>query len=401
MVAIRFLVFILVLGSINVTAQTGKSVAPKTPTEAWKLVNLKADEERAQLAQEYASMFKPGDWKDEELLSLGNLYRLAGQLNRAQEALTLYLADPKAANVSSARQILLKVFIAQKNYDAALSVANTLLAEPEYDRSTLVPVVTLIKSLAGIGSKEAILLFEETLPGLFRHATSEIKKNPQFGSTMAGMMLADALEASRAYRETGDLVDSENLFKIFLTKLKASPLSSDQKLSKVVDIAISQARVVGISAPSIEGVEYIGMPKTSMESLKGKVIVLDFLAHWCKPCVAEFPKLNILQEKYGSQGLQIIGVTTFYGSVGDQKDVSPADELSALKSLRTQYNVKFGFLVSPSADNANYGLAAVPYVVTLLPTKALIDRAGKVRYLRTGSSEFEIEKMIQVLLAER
>src|SRR5439155_18387891 len=144
-------------------------------------------------------------------LSLGNLYRLAGQLNRAQEALTLYLADPKVANVSGARQILLKVFIAQKNYDAALSVANRLLAEPEYDRSTLVPVVTLIKSLAGIGSKEAILLFEETLPGLFRHATSEIKKNPQFGSTMAGMMLADALEAGRAYRETGDLVDSENL----------------------------------------------------------------------------------------------------------------------------------------------------------------------------------------------
>src|SRR5207253_865005 len=222
------------------------------------------------------------------------------------------------------------------------SVANRLLAEPEYDRSTLVQVVALMKSFAAIGSKEAILLFEKTLPGLFRHATNEIKKNPQFGSTMAGMMLADALEAGRAYRETGDVVDSENLFKIFLTKLKASPLSSDQKLSKVVDIAISQARVVGISAPSIEGVEYIGMPKTSMESLKGKVIVLDFLAHWCKPCVAEFPKLNLLQEKYASQGLQIIGVTTFYGSVGDQKDVSPADELSALKSLRTQYNVKFG-----------------------------------------------------------
>src|SRR5437660_5291570 len=118
MVAIRVLVFILILGSINVTAQTGKSVAPKTATEAWQLVNLKADEERAQLAQEYASMFKLGDCKDEELLSLGNLYRLAGQLNRAQEALTLYLADPKVANVSGARQILLKVFIAQKNYDA-------------------------------------------------------------------------------------------------------------------------------------------------------------------------------------------------------------------------------------------------------------------------------------------
>jgi len=36
----------------------------------------------------------------------------------------------------------------------------------------------------------------------------------------------------------------------------------------------------------------------------------------------------------------------------------------------------------------------------LRPTKALIDRAGKVRYLRTGSGESELEKMIQVLLAE-
>src|SRR2546421_4052632 len=130
MVAIRFLVFILILGSINVTAQTSKSVAPKTPTEAWKLVNLKADEERAQLAQEYAQMFKLEDWKDEELLSLGNLYSLGGQLSSAQKALTLYLAAPKAANVTTARQALLKVLIAQKDYDAALLVANRLLAEP-------------------------------------------------------------------------------------------------------------------------------------------------------------------------------------------------------------------------------------------------------------------------------
>ncbi len=148
MVAIRFLVFILILGSINVTAQTTKSGAPKTPTEGWKLVNLKADEERARLAQEYASLFKLGDWKDEELLSLGRLYSLSGQLSSAQKALTLYLAASKAANATAARQVLLKVLIAQKDYDGALSVANRLLAEPEYDRGTLLQVLTLIRALA-------------------------------------------------------------------------------------------------------------------------------------------------------------------------------------------------------------------------------------------------------------
>jgi thiol-disulfide isomerase/thioredoxin len=401
MFTIRFLVFILILGSINVAAQTTKSVAPKTPTEAWKLINLKAEEERARLAQEYAALFKVRDWKGEELLSLGNLYSLAGQLNPAHKALASYLADPKAANVTAARPVLLEVLIAEKDYEAALVLANRLLAEPDYDSSTLLQVVALIKSLAATGSKEAISLFDKTLPGLFRHAASEIKKDPQFGSTMAGMMLAEALEAGRAYRQTGDLGDSETLFKVFLDKFKASPLSADQKVSKFVDGAISQARVVGIPAPPLEGVEYIGMPKTSIESLKGKVILLDFLAHWCKPCVAELPKLNALQQKYSSQGLQIIGVTTLYGFIGDKKDVNPTDELSALNNLRTRYHVKFGFLVSPSAKDANYGVAAVPYVVTLLPTKALIDRSGKVRYLSIGSNESEIEKVIQALLAEQ
>jgi len=42
--------------------------------------------------------------------------------------------------------------------------------------------------------------------------------------------------------------------------------------------------------------------------LKGKVIVLDFWATYCPPCIEEIPHLNALQAKYGAENLQIIGL---------------------------------------------------------------------------------------------
>ena len=218
---------------------------------------------------------------------------------------------------------------------------------------------------------------------------------------MAGIMLAEAMEAGRAYREAGNLADSEDLFNVFLAAFKTSPLAIDDKVTKLVDIALRQARIVGAEAPPFEGAEYLEMTKESVEELRGRIVLLDFFAHWCKPCIAEFPKLNALKEKYGPQGLQIVGVTTYYGFVGDRQDVSPADELAALKTLHTQYNVKFGFTIGPHKDEGQYGVAAAAYFVTLLPTTALIDRNGKVRYLRTGANMAEVEKMIQVVLSER
>lgn len=399
MIWIRLPIFVLVIGCHSLWAQVPKPAAPKTPTDAWQRVTARAEEERGRLAQEYASSFKLEDWQDEELLNLGKLNNLGGQLNSAKTALTLYLGTARVANPTAARQVLLRVLIGLKDYQAALHIAEKLLVEPEYDQDTLDSVLTLAMALAATGSREAALVFEKALPGLFRLATIEIKNNPQFGSTIAGMMLGDALGTGQAYREAGDLVASEELFTLFFKRFKASPLSVDQKVVKFVDNVISQVRVIGTVAPPLEGVEYLGMPKLSLTGLKGKVILLDFFAHWCKPCIAEFPKLNALQEKYGRQGLQIIGVTTFYGFVGNQKDVSSVDELATLRSLHKRYDVRFGFLITPSAKDANYGAAAIPYAVTVLPTKALIDRNGKVRLLRSGN-ESDVERIIQVLLAE-
>ena len=56
------------------------------------------------------------------------------------------------------------------------------------------------------------------------------------------------------------------------------------------------------------------------DKLKGNVLVLDFWATWCGPCIAEIPALNRLQEKYAAKGLKVIGVTI---ASGEPKEVKP------------------------------------------------------------------------------
>src|SRR5262245_31412166 len=57
------------------------------------------------------------------------------------------------------------------------------------------------------------------------------------------------------------------------------------------------------------GVWINGAPLT-LKSLRGKVVILDFWAFDCAPCIEAMPHINALDDKYGSQGLVVIGVHT-------------------------------------------------------------------------------------------
>ncbi|WP_254512319.1 TlpA family protein disulfide reductase [Anatilimnocola floriformis] len=130
-----------------------------------------------------------------------------------------------------------------------------------------------------------------------------------------------------------------------------------------------------------------GAPLTDGD-LKGKVVLLDFWAVWCGPCIATFPHLREWQAEYGDKGLVIVGLTNYYKfkwneeakkAQGSKEEVSHEDEQAMLVKFAESHNLKHRFAIQDGKSMAEYyGVNGIPHVV-------LIDQQGKIQLARVGS----------------
>lgn len=115
---------------------------------------------------------------------------------------------------------------------------------------------------------------------------------------------------------------------------------------------------------------------------KGKVVILDFWATWCPPCQESVPHLVELQEKYGDQGLQIVGISLDHRG---RRVVEPF-----AKRFKVNYKILVGDYRQVVED---YG------GIFGIPTLFVIDREGKVvahfiGYVEREELEAEIRKYL-------
>lgn len=145
--------------------------------------------------------------------------------------------------------------------------------------------------------------------------------------------------------------------------------------------------LLGEHAPELFGIDkWFPGTAVTLDSLKGKVVLLDFWATWCGPCFDAFPHFREWHTDLSDKGLVILGVTRYYGRA-EGFPVDEPNEIGFLKRFRERYALPYDFVVTK--DNklqSAWGAAN-------LPTAALIDRKGKVRYLETGSSPSRLEEM--------
>jgi thiol-disulfide isomerase/thioredoxin len=108
---------------------------------------------------------------------------------------------------------------------------------------------------------------------------------------------------------------------------------------------------IGAVPPEVTAKDWLNTPiPPSLAALKGKVVVVEFWATWCAPCVASIPHLNKLHKEYSQNGLVILSFT-------DQSK----EEIQKFKPKEPiQYIVGTGSNLS-----AEYGSGGVPYAFVI------------------------------------
>ena len=157
-------------------------------------------------------------------------------------------------------------------------------------------------------------------------------------------------------------------------------------------------KLLGDTAPELVEIHsFLPAENKTLASMRGKVVVLDFWATWCGPCYEAFPMLKELHETYQKDGLEILGITRFYGNA-EGAEVDQIGEIAFLQKFKEKQQLPYSFVVAQNNTNQ------IIYGAGGLPTAVVVDRKGIIRYIETGTNPTrndEIQAVVEKLLAEK
>jgi thiol-disulfide isomerase/thioredoxin len=212
------------------------------------------------------------------------------------------------------------------------------------------------------------------------------------------MTLTDVYQSTGEIQKAREMLGEELVFAEKISQIIQATGTPSQKREatsgslQVRDRAI-QIALIGQEAPEISVKEWIIGGPTTLAGLRGRVVLLEFWATWCKPCQEMFPKLQKLYEKEAGRGLEIIALTRHYLAYRGTVEAM-SDEVQLMRRMVTENAVTFP--VGVAEDERLQGI----YGANGLPTVVLIDRRSLVRYAGPGADDPLFNEALQTCLEE-
>ena len=208
----------------------------------------------------------------------------------------------------------------------------------------------------------------------------QVLEDEETGTALLNAMVKDYAGTSGARKATQALASLER-----------------QKAAKA-----TQAALVGQPAPPIHFSWSDSGELKTLADLKGKVVVIDFWATWCGPCISSFPQVRELTAHYADSDVVVLGVTSLQGRVMNLETTpintkdDPAKEIELTAKFKAAKDMTWSVAISEeNVFNPDYGITGIPAVV-------IIDPAGTVRFngLHPASPLKEKTAKIDALLQE-